>query len=162
MFFEQIRYHSREIGIWKHLVYAICIRASILWLALIFCWNQNSLTPLRLRYRKRSRSRRLLGHKRPRDGFDLLPTFCERACGAWYLFWKIKLRRSKVRFASTFFFAKENHPSAPLYLLFRKKFRSAHLLACKCVRASLQSLTTFFGFYPRRRRSFLSCFLYWH
>ena len=38
-------------------------------------------------------------------------------------------RRSKVRFAP--FFYAEKHPPASLLLLFRKKARSARLLACK-------------------------------
>lgn len=64
-------------------------------------------------------------------------------------------RRSKVRFAPIFFF-KENHPPAPLLLLFRKKSRSHRLTACKCaVFTPIGSLPTFCGC-ACRRQSFLS------
>ena len=64
-------------------------------------------------------------------------------------------RRSKGRFAPIFFF-KENHPPAPLLLLFRKKSRSHRLTACKCaVFTPIGSLPTFCGC-ACRRQSFLS------
>ena len=51
-------------------------------------------------------------------------------------------RRSKVRFAPIFFF-KENHPPAPLLLLFRKKSRSRRLFGCKRPHNGSLSLPTF-------------------
>ena len=51
----------------------------------IFYFLKNpSPAPLFLLFRKRSRSARLVGPKRPRDGSPSLPTFCGCAFGAWH------------------------------------------------------------------------------
>ena len=63
-------------------------RGKSLWLAATFCIKKvtASLDGLPLLFRKKSRSARLLGCKRPRNGSLSLPTFCGlRACGASFL-----------------------------------------------------------------------------
>ena len=52
-------------------------------------------------------------------------------------------RRSKVRFAPTYFFTKISHPPAFLLLLFREKSRSVCLLVCKRTRDGSHPLPTF-------------------
>ena len=53
------------------------VGASFISLAPIFCENRSALTPLILLFRKKSRSARLFGCKRPHDGSQSLPTFCK-------------------------------------------------------------------------------------
>ena len=54
-------------------------------------------------------------------------------------------RRSKVRFAPTYFCLRQkiSHPPAPLLLLFRKKSRSACLFGCKRPHNGLAVATNF-------------------
>ena len=62
------------------------IGASNRMLAPISFWELGALMPLFLLFRKRSRSARLPGRKRPRDGSLSRSTFCGCAFGAWHLF----------------------------------------------------------------------------
>ena len=51
----------------------------------LFYKSHRALILLRLLFRQKARSARLLGCKRPRDGSRSLPPFCECVCGAKYI-----------------------------------------------------------------------------
>ena len=70
-------------------------------------------------------------------------------------------RRSKVRFAPTYFFAKISHPPASLLLLFREKSRSVRPLICMRTRDGSQSLPTFHDIALRRDQNPLPLLHVW-